>query len=223
MTETGTTVAMTSLSQTPVLGSTGKTLPGISIRVVKEDGSIAVQGELGELWVSGPAMASEYMNNPAATNDVFVDGWIRTGDKVFLDANNELHIVDRLKDIFKVRGFQVSPAELEAHLLQHESISDACVVGVPDDYSGEVPVAYVVLSASVALRAKENPSEGKKLKVNILKYVATAKAAYKWLAGGVEFVESLPRNPASGKLLRRQVREHACEARARPAARLSRR
>lgn len=77
--------------------------------------------------------------------------WIRTGDEVVIDENNDLFVVDRLKEIMKVRGFQVAPAELEGHLLDYPYVSDVCVVGVPDEFSGEVPMAFVVPSS----KAKE--------------------------------------------------------------------
>jgi 4-coumarate--CoA ligase len=73
--------------------------------------------------------------------------WVRTGDEVVIDKNNDVFIVDRLKEIMKVRGFQVAPAELEGHLLDHPYVTDVCVVGVPDEFSGEVPMAFVVASS----------------------------------------------------------------------------
>ncbi|KAH9948170.1 phenylacetyl-CoA ligase [Amylocystis lapponica] len=218
MTEMCSTICMTLVSQvTGASGCVGRLLPGISARVLREDRSTAGKGEPGELWVTGPAVASGYANDSIATRDVFVDGWVQTGDQVYFDDDGGLHIVDRLKDIFKVRGFQVAPAELEEHLLTHPDVSDACVVGIPDEHSGEVPVAYVALCAPAAERVKADLNEAKKTKISILKHVASAKASYKWIAGGVEFVESLPRNP-NGKLQRRILRQQATEARSRAAA-----
>jgi len=83
--------------------------------------------------------------------------WIRTGDEVVIDKNNDLFVVDRLKEIMKVRGFQVAPAELEGHLLDHPYVSDVCVVGVPDEFSGEVPMAFVVPSAKAGQIIKADP------------------------------------------------------------------
>lgn len=127
----------------------------------------------------------------------------------------------------KVRGFQVAPAEIEGHLLQHPDIVDACVVGFPDDYSGEVPLAFVVLSADAAKRAAQSGAEATSIKSAISKvrwfdalvtcavinlfwvqHVADHKAPYKRLAGGVEFIDAIPKNP-SGKLLRRVLRDKA--------------
>ena len=85
--------------------------------------------------------------------------WVRTGDEVTIDANNDIFIVDRLKEIMKVRGFQVAPAELEGHLLNHPFVSDVCVVGVPDEYSGEVPFAFVAPSAEASERIQRGDEE----------------------------------------------------------------
>ncbi|EIM92300.1 amp dependent CoA ligase [Stereum hirsutum FP-91666 SS1] len=213
MTETSTTICMVPWNQRiGTLGSGGQFVAGIRARVLKEDGSLATYGEQGELHVSGPAMALRYSNNPEATNETFVDGWVRTGDEVVIDKNNDVYIVDRLKEIMKVRGFQVAPAELEGHLLQHPAVADTCVVGVPDEYSGEVPLAFVVLHQEIARKAASNSTEAAKLKEDIKKWVTDHKVHYKKLAGGVEFVDVIPKNP-SGKLLRRLLRDKAKELR----------
>ena len=98
---------------------------------------------------------------------LFALRWVRTGDEAIIDANNDLFIVDRLKEIMKVRGFQVAPAELEGHLLNNSLVSDVCVVGVPDEYSGEVPFAFVVPSAEAT--EKINWGKGKLVKAQIAK------------------------------------------------------
>ncbi|THH18562.1 hypothetical protein EW146_g2442 [Bondarzewia mesenterica] len=210
MTETCTTVSMWPISQRiGTFGSAGQLMPGNKARVVKEDGTLAKVGEQGELVVTGPSMALQYANNKEATLETFIDGWVRTGDEVIINENNDLFIVDRLKEIMKVRGFQVSPAELEGHLLEHADVADVCVVPVHDDYSGEVPLAFVVLHANAAKRAASSSAEADNLKADIVKagipeihHVADHKVHYKRLAGGVEFIDVIPKNP-SGKLLRR--------------------
>ncbi|EPQ60488.1 acetyl-CoA synthetase-like protein [Gloeophyllum trabeum ATCC 11539] len=209
MTETCTVVAMIPTDQKiGVLGSAGQLMPGIVVRVVKEDGSLAKAGELGELVVKSPANALCYLNNPEATAETFIDGWVRTGDEVLVDEQAELFVVDRLKEIMKVRGYQVAPAELEGHLLAHPDVADCCVVGVPDEYSGEVPLAFVVPHVKALDRIKNDPTEAEKVKASIIKHVADHKVNYKHLAGGVEFVDIIPKNP-SGKLLRRVLRDKA--------------
>ncbi|KAI0003767.1 phenylacetyl-CoA ligase [Russula compacta] len=216
MTESSTSIAMLPpFQKVGTLGAVGHLIPGVRARVVKADGTLAKAGEPGELVVKSPSLALRYLNDEKATAETFIgDGWLRTGDEVIIDKNDEMFIVDRLKEIMKVRGFQVSPAELEGHILQHPDVVDTCVVGVPDEYSGEVPLAYVVLSADVAKRALKNEAEAAKIKASISKHVADHKVPYKRLAGGVEFVDAIPKNP-SGKLLRRVLRDKAMSVRQR--------
>jgi len=215
MTETCTTVTMTPLSQrlgTP--GSVGHFLPGIRAKVVKSDGTLAGYDEAGELVATGPNMTLGYANNPQATKETFVDGWVHTGDEVLVRPNGDIFVVDRLKEIFKVRGFQVAPAELEGLLLDHPDVGDAGVIGIPDDFSGEVPLAFIVLNTDALARvsADKTGKEKERIRQTIIKFVKDNKVQYKWLAGGVEFVDTIPKNP-SGKILRRFLREQAKELR----------
>ncbi|PPQ67186.1 LOW QUALITY PROTEIN: hypothetical protein CVT25_005787 [Psilocybe cyanescens] len=200
LTETATTVcSIRHDRKLGTVGGAGELIPGITAKVVKSDGTLAKEGEQGELVVKGPSMAMGYYNNPTATAETFADGWVRTGDEVVIKGL-EVFIVDRLKEILKVRGFQVAPAELEGHLLLHPDIADACVVGIPDEYSGEVPLAFVVLSVDALKRIDGSEVAAKALKQDIEKHVSADKVQYKWLAGGVEFVDVIPKNP-SGKIL----------------------
>ncbi|KAG5651179.1 hypothetical protein H0H81_009586 [Sphagnurus paluster] len=189
-------------------GSAGQLLPGTIARAVKPDGSLAGYDEPGELYIKTPSVALGYANNAEATKETFIDGWVKTGDEVKIDKNGELWILDRLKEIMKVKGFQVAPAELEGCILDHEDVSSACVVGIPDDYSGEIPMAFVVLNADAAQRARGSHAAAQKIKSSIIQHVAKNKVNYKHLAGGVEFVSVIPTSP-SGKLLRRVLREEA--------------
>ncbi|KAF8913049.1 amp dependent CoA ligase [Gymnopilus junonius] len=189
------------------IGSAGTLVPGITAKVVKSDGTLASEGEQGELVVKGPAMALGYYENPTATAETFADGWVRTGDEVII-KDLEIYVVDRLKEIMKVRGFQVAPAELEGHLLLHHDVGDTCVVGIPDEYSGEVPMAFIVPNHNALERIKGNPEAAQKLKADIQKHVSDAKVQYKWLTGGIQFVDAIPKNP-SGKILRRILRDQA--------------
>lgn len=208
LTETATSVvAMDPTKLHGTIGAAGQLLPGIVARVAKADGSLALEGEQGELIVTGPAMALRYRNNEEATKSTFVNGWVHTGDEVII-RNNEVFVVDRLKEMMKVRGFQVAPAELEGHLLLHSSVADCCVVPVPDDYSGELPMAFVVLEPGLRNRIGVNLNEISKLKGALIKHVSDSKVKYKWLAGGVEFIDCIPKNP-SGKILRRVLHEQA--------------
>ncbi|KAJ7109969.1 phenylacetyl-CoA ligase [Mycena epipterygia] len=219
MTETCTTVCLMSGRQKMgTVGSAGQIIPGTVARVIRPDGSPCKEGEQGELVVTGPSMALGYLNNEQATKETFVDGWVRTGDEVII-RNSEVFVVDRLKEIIKVKGFQVAPAELEGHLLLHPTVADACVVGIPDDYSGEIPLAFVVLREEVLKRVSANASEGDKIKAALKKHVADAKIAYKRLAGGVVFIDAIPKNP-SGKILRRVLRDQARQSQANQRAKL---
>ncbi|KAJ7069962.1 phenylacetyl-CoA ligase [Mycena amicta] len=188
-------------------GSAGQLIPGVRARVLKADGTLGGYNDVGELMVKAPSNALAYYNNARATDETFIDGWVRTGDEVRITPDGELWIVDRLKEIMKVKGFQVAPSELEGSLLDHQDVSDACVVGIPDDFSGEVPLAFVVLTADAAARG--NLEE---IRASIIKHIADNKIAYKHLAGGVEFLDSIPKTP-SGKLLRRVLRDKAKELR----------
>ncbi|KAJ7651701.1 phenylacetyl-CoA ligase [Mycena polygramma] len=215
MTETCTTITMIGGRQKMgVVGSAGQLIPGVVARVLRPDGSLCKEGEQGELVVTGPSMALGYLNNEAATKESFVDGWVRTGDEVII-KDSEVFVVDRLK----VKGFQVAPAELEGHLLLHPTVADACVVGIQDEYNGEIPLAYVVLREDALQRVSENPKEGDAIKAALAKHVADAKVAYKRLAGGVVFIDAIPKNP-SGKILRRILRDKARQAHTVPCAKL---
>ncbi|KAF8315907.1 amp dependent CoA ligase [Clavulina sp. PMI_390] len=224
MTETSTTVTMWPLTQkckaTP--GSAGQLMPGWEAKIVKTDADpatgtkeeLAGYDEPGELYVRGPSTALRYEGNEAATKETFLpDGWVRTGDQVRIAPNGDVFVVDRLKEVLKVKGNQVAPAELEGHLLGHPDVRDACVVGVPDEYAGELPFAFIALQPR-PLKKIESAHGGAKAKAeaaakrSIAKWVEDHKIKYKWLAGGIAFVEVIPKNP-SGKLLRRLLRDEA--------------
>ncbi|KAG9103257.1 hypothetical protein FRC07_010052 [Ceratobasidium sp. 392] len=207
MTETSTIVTMVPLEHAGtggVPGSAGHIIPNTIVKVVKPDGTLAGYDEPGELVVAGPQTTLRYENNEAATKETYVDGWVRTGDEVVINKFGDVFIVDRLKELIKVRGFQVAPAELEGHLLDHPLVDDAGVIGLPDEFSGEVPLAFVVLSA----QAKKSGKGEAAIKKEIAKFVSDKKVNYKWLKGGVVIVDAVPKNP-SGKILRRELRDWA--------------
>ncbi|KAF5374141.1 hypothetical protein D9615_008885 [Tricholomella constricta] len=166
LTEMTTTLAMIAGTQKRgPLGSGGRLLPGIQARVIKPNGSLADYGEIGELIVRGPAAALGYLHDDQATKATFINGWIYTGDQVSISETNEIFVVDRLKELLKVKGFQVSPAELEGCLLSHTDIMDCCVIGIPDDYCGEVPLAYVVLTADAHERSALSAEAERRIKL----------------------------------------------------------
>ena len=149
--------------------------------------------ERGELWVRGPQVMKGYLNRPEASAAAITpEGWLRTGDIGYADEEGYLYVVDRLKELIKYKAFQVAPAELEAVLLSHPRVSDAAVVGVPDEESGEIPKAFVV--ADPEAEAAE-----------IAAFVARKVAPHKKVRA-LEFVEEIPKSP-TGKILRRLLTE----------------
>jgi acyl-CoA synthetase (AMP-forming)/AMP-acid ligase II len=154
-------------------------------------------GEVGEIQVSGPQVMMGYHNNPEATaNTISPDGWLRTGDIGYYNDQKEFFIVDRIKELIKVQGYQVPPAELEGLLRTHPALLDAAVIGVPNDRTGEAPLAYVVL----------NPDRPAVSEADVKAFVAERVAPYKQISAGVRFVKSLPKS-AAGKILRRVLKE----------------
>lgn len=156
--------------------------------------------QVGELLVRGPQIMKGYLNNKKATDEMIVEGgWLRTGDIGFYDADEgQFQITERLKELIKVKGFQVPPAELEAIIRAHPKVLDAAVVGTDHPTSGEVPRAFVVAKTGTEVSEAE-----------IKEFVANKVAAYKRLEGGVTFLETIPKN-ASGKILRRELKKTYC-------------
>ncbi|KAK3310811.1 uncharacterized protein B0T15DRAFT_50811 [Chaetomium strumarium] len=221
MTESSTVVCSTS-EHDICQGTSGSLIPGTRAKVMDADGKeINEYGKPGELFVQSPSVTLGYLNNEKATAEAFVwdeDGrWLRTGDEVVVTKSpngyEHITIVDRLKELIKVKGHQVAPAELEAHLLTHPAVDDCAVIAVPDERDGEVPKAFVVTPASMASRKDEE------MAAEIIKHVQDHKAHYKWLKGGIEFIDAIPKSP-SGKILRRLLRDREREARRAKGAKL---
>jgi 4-coumarate--CoA ligase len=176
-------------------GAVGVCVADTECRITSpETGQPVPQGTEGEVTVRGPQVMLGYLNNPEATaRTIDADGWLHTGDLGYIDEAGFLHIVDRVKELIKVKGFQVAPAELEALIVTRPGVADVAVVGAPDDEAGEVPVAFVVRSPGGEVTEDE-----------IKAFVAEHLARYKHL-GRVVFVEAIPKSP-SGKILRRVLR-----------------
>ncbi|KAJ9612070.1 hypothetical protein H2200_003665 [Cladophialophora chaetospira] len=223
LTETCTVVCSTT-PQDIWFGSSGCLIPGYEAKVMSAEGNeITGYNQPGELLVKSPSVVLGYLKNDKATQETFVDmpegRFMRTGDEVEIrvspkTGNEHVWVVDRIKELIKVKGLQVAPAELEACLLNHPSVADCAVIPVQDDRAGEVPKAFVVKSKSVGL--EDNDALVKR---DISKYVEKEKARHKWLAGGVEFIDVIPKSP-SGKILRRLLRDKEREARRKAAAKL---
>lgn len=190
MTECATLLTMHPPGMRPVLGSAGRLVSDVEALVVNSEGKKVGVGETGELWVRGPSNTLGYLNNAKATEEMWTkEGWIRTGDEVTFNAEGDMFILDRLKELIKVKGFQVPPAELEGWILNHEDVADCGVIGFPDESSGEIPLAFVMLSSAAAQRldaaGDRRSDEEKKIKASIMRSVAENKIRYKHL-GGVE-------------------------------------
>ncbi|EFA06718.2 Luciferin 4-monooxygenase-like Protein [Tribolium castaneum] len=177
-------------------GSCGKVVSYVTCKVRDpETGKSLGPGKVGELCFKGPLLMPGYYKNEEATRNSFTsDGWLLTGDLGYYDQDEYFYIVDRLKELIKYKGFQVAPAELEAVILSHPKVQDVGVVGLPDESSGELPVAFVVKKPGAKLTEQE-----------IINFVAGKVSSQKRLRGGVIFVPSIPKNP-SGKILRRELR-----------------
>lgn len=157
----------------------------------------------GELWVRAPNVMKGYWRNPEATEATKTpDGWLRTGDIAYVDENGKFFIVDRKKELIKVKGNQVAPAELEALLLDHPAIADAAVIGLQTEDGDETPRAYVVL--------QPDAKSQNVLKEDIVKFVEMRVSRHKRITGGVVYLDAIPKNP-SGKILRKWLREKAKE------------
>ncbi|MCU1454339.1 MAG: acyl-CoA synthetase (AMP-forming)/AMP-acid ligase [Acidimicrobiales bacterium] len=175
-------------------GSIGAPVPGVDVRLVDADGEDALVGDAGELWVHGPNVFQGYWNDAAATAaTIDSDGWLRTGDVAVVDDDGYLYLVDRIKDLIIVSGFNVFPAEVEEVILEREGVAACAVVGVPHPHSGEAVKAFVVMRPGFA--AEED---------DIIEHCAAHLARYKCPAK-VNFVDELPVN-TSGKVLRRALR-----------------
>ncbi|MFD6740261.1 4-coumarate--CoA ligase family protein [Streptomyces anthocyanicus] len=179
-------------------GTVGRLIAGTEMRIVSltDPGTDLPAGESGEILIRGPQIMKGYLGRPDATAAMIdEEGWLHTGDVGHVDADGWLFVVDRVKELIKYKGFQVAPAELEAHLLTHPGVADAAVVGAYDDDGNEVPHAFVVRQPAAPGLAESE----------IMMYVAERVAPYKRVRR-VTFVDAVPR-AASGKILRRQLRE----------------
>ena len=176
------------------LGSVGRALSFQELRVVNSEGQDVEPGEAGEIWVRGPQVMVGYWDRPDATREVLdAEGWFRTGDVAVIQDGGFIRIVDRLKDMIIVSGFNVYPNEVEAVLYNNADVVECAVVGRKDDRSGEAVVAYVV-SANSDLTAEK-----------LQDFCRASLAAYK-VPKEIKFVDELPKSNV-GKILRRALRD----------------
>jgi fatty-acyl-CoA synthase len=173
-----------------ILGSVGYARSGMDVAVLRDDGTPAVTGEIGEIVCRGDAVMSGYWNNPEATRTTLKDGWLYTGDMGSFDARGYLTLRDRSKDVVISGGSNIYPREVEEVLLEHPGVSEAAVVGAPDAEWGEVVVAFIVGAVEPAL-----------LDAHLLERIARFKRPKRYL-----FVDALPKN-SYGKVLKRELRD----------------
>ncbi|XP_047165936.1 4-coumarate--CoA ligase CCL1-like [Vigna umbellata] len=173
-------------------GACGTVVRNAEMKIVDTETGVSLpRNETGEICIRGTKVMKGYLNDPEATErTIDKDGWLHTGDIGYIDDDDELFIVDRLKELIKYKGFQVPPAELEALLISHPDISEAAVVPMKDEAAGEIPVAFVVRSKGSEITEDE-----------IKKYISQQVVFYKRI-GRVFFTDSIPK-AASGKILRK--------------------
>jgi long-chain acyl-CoA synthetase len=175
-------------------GSIGVPLPGLQVRLVDASGEDALVGDAGEIWVQGPNVFAGYWDDPEATaGAITTDGWLRTGDVAVVDDDGFLFIVDRVKDLIIVSGFNVFPAEVEEVLVLHKDVEQAAVIGVPHPHSGEAVKAYVVTADGASVEEDE-----------LIQHCEAHLARYK-CPQKVMFVDEIPQS-ATGKVLRTELR-----------------
>jgi len=185
----------------PVDSASGALSVGVPVfntvaRIVDDEGNDLPPGEIGEIVTSGPMVVPGYWNRPDATEKTLPGGELHTGDVGFMDPDGWFYLVDRKKDMIVAAGYKVWPREVEDTLLRHPAVREAAVVGVPDEYRGETVWAYVSLRPG----AQATPGE-------LAAFCREQMAAYKY-PRRIEVLPDLPKTP-TGKLLRRELREHA--------------
>ncbi|KAJ3275351.1 hypothetical protein HDV01_000643 [Terramyces sp. JEL0728] len=178
-----------------VPGSIGILAPSVQAKLIDPDGKELGYDQEGELCLRGANIMKGYLNNQKATKETIINGWLHTGDVARVNKDGYFFIVDRIKELIKYKGLQVVPAELESYLLGHPAIADAAVIPRPDAAAGEIPKAYVVLKPGA-----------KATELEIQQYIESKTSYHKWLRGGVEFINEIPKS-AAGKILRRILRD----------------
>jgi long-chain acyl-CoA synthetase len=179
----------------PKVGSVGVPYIDMEVRIVDEDGNDVPLGERGELWLRGATVMKEYWNKPEETALALTeDGWLKTGDVVYMDEEGYIFIVDRTKDMIIAGGYNIYPRDIDEVLMQHPAIADAMAVGVPDEYRGETVKAFVQLKPGQTVTVEE-------LDALCRQKLAPYKVPKLW-----EFRSELPRTN-TGKALRRILRD----------------
>jgi len=192
LTEASPVVSLNPLQGIRKPGSIGLPLPGVEVKVAREDESEAPCGEIGELIVKGPNVMRGYFHRPEETKKAIRGGWLFTGDMARIDEEGYIYIVGRKKEMILSRGMNVYPTEIENVLKSHPGIKEAAVVGKKDKIRGETPFAFIVLEKDSRLCGKE-----------VVQFCKGKLAGYK-IPHMIEFRQALPKTP-TGKVLKRQL------------------
>jgi long-chain acyl-CoA synthetase len=192
LTEAAPGVSSTLVTGHPKPGSVGRPFPGVEVRLVDEDGGEVDDGDPGEIWVRGPNLFSGYW--PDGDGGPDADGWYPTGDVAYADADGDLHLVDRRKELVIVSGFNVYPREIEEVLQQHPDVAEAAVVGIADPQTGEAVKAYVVLRPGATADA-----------ASVMAHCESRLARFK-RPTTVRVVDQLPHS-VTGKVAKRRLKD----------------
>lgn len=175
-------------------GSVGPPLDGVTVKIVDDNNRSLPPGEIGEICIKGPNVMQGYLNQPEATAETLIDGWLHTGDLGKVDEDGYVYIVDRKKDMIIVGGLNVYPREIEECLYRHPIVLEAAVIGVSDQDRGEVPKAYISLKPGTEADPKE-----------FILYCRKHLANYK-CPRQVVLIDTLPKN-STGKIDKKQIKE----------------
>jgi len=175
-------------------GAIGVPMPTCAVKVIDKNGKSVAAGELGEIAFSGPSMALGYFDNPEASRETFINGWVHTGDVGCFDDEGVLHFVDRMKDIINRGGLKISSAAVEQVLYEFPGVAEAAVLGVPHDGLGEDVAAFVVPSPGQTIDVRD-------LAAHCLGRLSDYAQPRTWY-----LLDSLPKNPM-GKVLKRELRD----------------
>jgi len=180
------------------VGSIGKPIWGVEMRIKMDDGTFGGVNEVGEIVIRGHNVMKRYLNRPQATNEAIVNGWFHTGDMGRYDEDGYFYIVDRKKDIIIRGGMNIYPREIEEVLYGHPKVFEVSVVGVPDSARGEEVKAYLSPLAGETITPEE-----------IKEYLQQRIAKYKW-PRTIEVLDELPKGP-TGKILKRELKLRAAQ------------
>lgn len=176
------------------VGSVGPAMPGYEIKIVDDELKELPRGEIGDIIIHGDNVMMGYLNRPEATEETIVNGWLITGDMGYMDEEGYLYIVDRKKDLIISKGINIYPKEIEEVIESFDGIAMSAVIGIPDENSGEIPVAYIEVEDDKEIDIKE-----------LKGYLKSKLANYK-IPRHIHIIDELPKN-ATGKVLKRVLKE----------------